>query len=523
MGTKCPLFEAIERAAEGRGATFNGTLAPATVHQINETSQWLANKFFLDAWQIQPESVKKKAADEGHQSYATHYKANISALSVHIRTIISDRNFHHLNLHDVDGAGKLVGELVKLDRLPNETSLQGLLLIKDAWCEYDVTMLMASKYKFRSKLIFIIQLFLAWSMIAVATARSNCRNLQLTDDDRKIMSHVLFGFATLITLTSSLDSILNAKTRWRQLRSCACSLESIIWFYRARIGRFQQSLSENARPEIELCDAINTWRLDLVSSADLQTSDLEKLHAPEVYKHNQLVNKEVREVRAEVASTKLSINQIEGQGGKLKAEGADNPALQQLKSKLKSDEARLSAATISLVVDGDDHYTPVKPEAYIKTRLQKAMTFYQERLPVYNRMRFLLRIAVIIVTATSTVLSYLEMSQYVIVIIALGVTIISWTEFSETAKKIERYARAIRSMKMLLSWWDVLTDVEKAGTDAISKLIETGESIIADERQAWQATANRLANGPNRVNEGEVADKWKERSEDVQASVQRLE
>jgi len=160
-GTQCSLFEAIERAAEGRGATFNGALAPATVQQINDTSQWIANKFFSDAWQIQPVSIKKSAADQGMDTHAKYYKTNISALSVHIRTIISNRNFHHLNLHDIEGAGKLVGELVKLDRLPIETSLQGLILIKDAWCEYDVAMLMASKYKFRSRLIFVIQLFLS--------------------------------------------------------------------------------------------------------------------------------------------------------------------------------------------------------------------------------------------------------------------------------------------------------------------------------------------------------------------------
>jgi len=75
---------------------------------------------------------------------------------------------------------------------------------------------------------------------------------------------------------------------------------------------------------------------------------------------------------------------------------------------------------------------------------------------------------------------------------------------------------------MLLSWWDVLTDVEKAGTDAISKLIETGESIIADERQAWQATANRLATA-SRGNETEGADKSTEKSEDMATSTTRLE
>ena len=366
-------------------------------------------------------------------THAEYYKANISALSVHIRTIISNRNFHHLNLHDVDGAGKLVGELVKLDRLPNETSLQGLLLIKDAWCEYDVAMLMESKYKFRSKLIFVIQLFLAWVMIAVATARSDScdSTFRLTNDDRRVLSHVLFGFATVVTLTSSLDSILNAKTRWRQLRSCACSLESIIWFYRARIGRFQQSISENAQPEIQLCDAINTWRLDLVSSADLQTSDL----APEVYKHHQIVSKELQQMRAEVAATKMRINQIEVQSSKLKTDGINNPALQQLKTKLQSEEEKLAEVTCLFVVDSDDHYTSVKPEAYIKTRFQKAMQFYQERLLVYDRMRFILRMTLVIATGTSTVLAYLEKSQYVIVVTALGGAIISWTEFSETAKR----------------------------------------------------------------------------------------
>lgn len=167
-------------------------------------------------------------------------------------------------------------------------------------------------------------------------------------------------------------------------------------------------------------------------------------------------------------------------------------------------EEKLDAARAAIFVEDDDHHTPVKPEAYIRFRLRKAMGFYQQRLPKYNRTRFILRTSVVLCTAASTVLSYLEMSNYVVVVTALAGTIISWSEFSETARKIERYARAIRSLKMLLTWWDVLTDVEKAGAEAIAKLIETGEAIIADERQAWQATANRLAN-VSRVNETNTA------------------
>ena len=179
-GRQCPLYEAIKRAEEGRGATFSGKLAPATVQQVSEVSLWMATKFFSDAWQVLPESTRARLAEHGVTDFAVHYKENISAMSVHIRTIISCRNFHHLNLSNFDGgAAKLVGELVKLDRLPNETTLQGLLLLRGAWCEYDVAMHLASRYKFRSKLIFLTQLFVAWGMVIVGISRSAERHYEV--------------------------------------------------------------------------------------------------------------------------------------------------------------------------------------------------------------------------------------------------------------------------------------------------------------------------------------------------------
>jgi hypothetical protein len=113
----------------------------------------------------------------------------------------------------------------------------------------------------------------AWAMVVIGVTQS-CVEVTLSNDTREMLGHALFGLATFVTLISALDSILNAKTRWRQLRSCACSLEAIIWCYRARIGRFQQSISENARPEVELCDAINAWRVELMSAADLPTTGM---------------------------------------------------------------------------------------------------------------------------------------------------------------------------------------------------------------------------------------------------------
>ena len=201
-----------------------------------------------------------------------------------------------------------------------------------------------------------------------------------------------------------------------------------------------QSISDSARPEIELCAAIIAWREELVSTADLQATDLERRWAPSVFKHHQFQGK--------------------------------------------------NAKTFPI---SDDHHSPVKPEAYLQLRLKHMMTFYQNRLPVYIYIRFWTRIVELSLTASGALLAYLNQTIGVIIVIIICGALISWSEFSDISKKVERYTRAVRSIKNLLSWWDVLTDVERAGIDNISTLIETGESIISDERQSWNSTAKRLS------------------------------
>jgi len=141
----------------------------------------------------------------------------------------------------------------------------------------------------------------------------------------------------------------------------------------------------------------------------------------------------------------------------------------------------------------DDHHSPVKPEKYIELRLEKMMQFYRSRLPVYARRRFVLRIALLLCTTMSAVLAYLDLSFIVIGVTALSGAVVSWSEFSETARKIERYTGALRGLKNIHSWWNVLTDVEKSGFENITHLVNTSEAIISNERSAWVSTADRLA------------------------------
>ena len=104
---------------------------------------------------------------------------------------------------------------------------------------------------------------------------------------------------------------------------------------------------------------INDWRDELVSAADLQTTDLERLHSARVYKHHQFQ----------------------------------------------------SAPGLIL---HDDHHSPIKTDTYIELRLEAMMRFYQERLPVYTQRRFMLRLLLLFCTTAAAVLAYLDLAPFVI-------------------------------------------------------------------------------------------------------------
>ena len=92
----------------------------------------------------------------------------------------------------------------------------------------------------------------------------------------------------------------------------------------------------------------------------------------------------------------------------------------------------------------------------------------------------------------ASVLAYYELTSWVVLVTALSAAVTSWAEFSETARKTQRYTRAVTSLEVLLSWWASLT-VEQSSKAAIANLINTSEQIITEEQMAWTSTAKRAA------------------------------
>ena len=206
--------------------------------------------------------------------------------------------------------------------------------------------------------------------------------------------------------------------RWRQLRTGAGSLESMIWCYRTRVGGFELTTSDaNSRlPEVALRDALVAWRRDLVAGGDLQMSGLNRVYPPHVYKHHQF---------ASPAST--------------------------------------------CAIGDDDHYSPVQPLKYIAMRLLPTIAFFQQRAPLYAFHRYLMKFLLLALTLSATVLLNYGLAPVVVVVVTSAMAALaSWQEFSDTERKLERYTRATFALQNLHSWWKSLSEVEKASRATIA-------------------------------------------------------
>ena len=79
------------------------------------------------------------------------------------------------------------------------------------------------------------------------------------------------------------------QARWRQLRSCAGTLESTIWAYRTRVAPFgvHCNHAEQDSAERELRESLINWREKLAAGADLNTTRLRRRFPPRVFRHGQ--------------------------------------------------------------------------------------------------------------------------------------------------------------------------------------------------------------------------------------------
>jgi hypothetical protein len=425
----------------------------------------------------------------------------------HIYSILlSHSMFHGANVADIEGVKMLVQNLVKLDRLPKENTVESLELLQQAWSKHDIAVYLSGQYLMLSKVLYAMILFVGIATVTCTTAFADAdrRDLESVTDLRE---HLVFSLAMANTVLLLAVKFYNPTVRGNQLRASAATLESIIWQFRARIGPFtvphHSGLSQPSQPTTALRVALVDWHTSVVGGTDLLQTSLEREYPDKVHVHCQFkgtlsqidefheaarVDRELSKLTRQLATRVIRPPQgdEEAAPGEEGAPMVDDREEELLKKRRTELEAKQQDMRFLL----DDHQSPVRPGEYVQFRLLVARKKFQRKIPqCYAWRRFWELILTVCAVASST-LSYLgSMAHWVAVSSATAAAVTSWVSHDELARRIELHSNAVRSIDDLIWWWRSLDDAERANHACITKLIETGESILATERISWIAAA----------------------------------
>ena len=187
---------AMMGAMMGGGGGRNKVRTPA---EIEALSWWLAARFYDDDFDVffstyisknlemytqnkkvdlaQPEdAVRRQLFDEWKHRRMDN---EMGAMAAHLSKLFASATCHGANVADVAGAKRLLWALVKQDRLPPHTSLEGLELLRQAWCEHDVAVYLGKRYQRLSRFLYALYLLLGITIIVLSVLQSEGDNLSL--------------------------------------------------------------------------------------------------------------------------------------------------------------------------------------------------------------------------------------------------------------------------------------------------------------------------------------------------------
>ena len=137
----------------------------------------------------------------------------------------------------------------------------------------------------------------------------------------------------------------------------------------------------------------------------------------------------------------------------------------------------------------DNHHSPLRPDEYLQFRLQPVLSFYRGRLPRYSRSRTLTKVSSIIGSICGSILAVFNLADFSVLLVMVLSSIVAWSEFAGTEKKLNRYSTVVSGLSQIELWWMSLPEVERLSAHSIDMLVQSVEGQIRNERQGWRATS----------------------------------
>lgn len=495
------------------------------------------------------ESNGKNEKDEGRDlSMKQGSRATWSA----IYDILESPYTYTASIYDIDKINTIFAIIAKINRLPENNSLEALITLQDAWDYFDIYSLLASRYKLIAKVSYFLLLIngIGLSLMAIG---SYSGYLSASASQYSVLGLSLFASGMSIYL-----GFMNPTQRWMQLRGAALSIESNIWKFRARSCEYRCDPSGNSDEDVDklLRDRIQEIKMNVLEGADIKgTSFFGRMVSPNKHgqhptdrkapfgvsspsqspsqkskvapekndsdswgmvvpnKHGQYPtdkkapfggsspsqspSQKSREGYSLVVPVtpeynSMDIEEFEKRVGHALELGSTtlNSPWQDLPTKSSTSPSMESGGTIN------NHYKPVLPEEYTIFRLEEAIKFYKKRIPHRYRVKYFSQFLIVAGGLTGVLFATFDLMLWSAILSITTGALTAWLEFTGTESKIVRYSTTVASLQDLLTWWRTRPAIERSTTAAIDNLVSRTEALLKDEESAWRSTsqADKLLN-----------------------------
>ena len=351
-------------------------------------------------------------------------------------------------------------KMMKKERLPQQDSLDGLLVVRAAWDIVDIGEHTLKFFKKVAKVAYVLMLLLSVAIVVVTVqtveidASLNVVSVEKSGTELKGSQLITFCLSLAAAFVAAVQAFYNPVRRWQQVRDATANMESAIWQFRCRAGVYAQGSEGPAASTQALSAAVRKCREAIMVSADVQETSFHAFYPLHIYRHGQRPRGGTKIYPSPTPNTTEDCFDPE------------SPEVQEKES-------------------FDNNYSPTKPEDYIRLRILKMLRFYRKRLPNYARQRDFCQWIIMVGTVAGALIAFLGFAPQVAIVTSVTTSVAAWLEFHSTAQKVSRYNGIIVSLSNILLWWDSMGDVDKASPMNIDLLVQMGEATLNAERGAW--------------------------------------
>jgi len=467
--------ETLQSATQDTSSKFRGLL-------LDKITDWCTQAEFRAYWELKSEAEKQEIlTDTGISDFREYFKREISAARTAYHTVMSDKILYTAHVKDTARLDYIVNhKMMDIEGLPEKNTLEGLLVLRQAWDLIDIGHYNIKRHKIVAKVCYVLLILLAVAITAISIEKDALDADGKLYQGRKLSELITFGLSVATSFVTAIMAFTNPVTRWHQLRDVVAKMESALWHFRTRTGEFTIHDDSDTRAILALKDQVLKCRDQIASAADVQETSFYQIYPASVFRHDQRSGKVVQAAASKPAGKRIS---------------PANAAMQAEKGMTEKVIIDLEDPESLNHAYPDDHHSPVNPDNYIRLRLYPVMSFYRDRLPRYTRAREVYSLLLLLGSSLGAVLAFVGYASQVAIITAVTSGITAWTEFVSTARKISRYNASIVAIENHCLWWDSLSLVEKASPINVQALTHIGESIINAERSSWMSAPKQ---GPDK-------------------------